>query len=85
MYIKECVFVHIMYDAWYSPLGQYGIPRPWYFPFTKSYWCGEKQGKNIQERKEGNAEGRFKKENLLTPLFLEMDLTLLFFYWAILI
>lgn len=22
--------------------GQYGIPRPWYFPFTKSYWCGEK-------------------------------------------
>uniref|UniRef100_A0A8B9LW20 P-type phospholipid transporter n=1 Tax=Astyanax mexicanus TaxID=7994 RepID=A0A8B9LW20_ASTMX len=24
--------------------GQYGIPRPWYFPFTKSYWCGEKCG-----------------------------------------
>ncbi|XP_020657095.3 phospholipid-transporting ATPase ABCA1 [Pogona vitticeps] len=22
--------------------GQYGIPRPWYFPFMKSYWCGEK-------------------------------------------
>ncbi|KAK3507673.1 hypothetical protein QTP70_032792 [Hemibagrus guttatus] len=22
--------------------GQYGIPRPWYFPLTKSYWCGEK-------------------------------------------
>uniref|UniRef100_A0A8B9K328 P-type phospholipid transporter n=1 Tax=Astyanax mexicanus TaxID=7994 RepID=A0A8B9K328_ASTMX len=21
--------------------GQYGIPRPWYFPFTKSYWFGE--------------------------------------------
>nr|XP_033774294.1 phospholipid-transporting ATPase ABCA1 [Geotrypetes seraphini] len=21
--------------------GQYGIPRPWYFPFTKTYWCGE--------------------------------------------
>nr|XP_056703951.1 phospholipid-transporting ATPase ABCA1 [Euleptes europaea] len=21
--------------------GQYGIPRPWYFPFLKSYWCGE--------------------------------------------
>uniref|UniRef100_A0A670KEM8 ATP binding cassette subfamily A member 1 n=1 Tax=Podarcis muralis TaxID=64176 RepID=A0A670KEM8_PODMU len=24
--------------------GQYGIPRPWYFPFTKSYWCGEQSG-----------------------------------------
>ncbi|XP_074478981.1 phospholipid-transporting ATPase ABCA1 isoform X1 [Sebastes fasciatus] len=21
--------------------GQYGIPKPWYFPFTKSYWCGK--------------------------------------------
>ncbi|XP_052284173.1 phospholipid-transporting ATPase ABCA1-like isoform X3 [Dreissena polymorpha] len=20
--------------------GQYGIPKPFYFPFTKSYWCG---------------------------------------------
>uniref|UniRef100_A0A8C5SVS2 P-type phospholipid transporter n=1 Tax=Laticauda laticaudata TaxID=8630 RepID=A0A8C5SVS2_LATLA len=24
--------------------GQYGIPRPWYFPFTKSYWFGEESG-----------------------------------------
>uniref|UniRef100_A0A8C5NAV6 P-type phospholipid transporter n=1 Tax=Gouania willdenowi TaxID=441366 RepID=A0A8C5NAV6_GOUWI len=23
--------------------GQYGIPRPWYFPFTRTYWCGEKE------------------------------------------
>ncbi|XP_072373374.1 phospholipid-transporting ATPase ABCA1-like [Scyliorhinus torazame] len=21
--------------------GQYGIPKPWCFPFTKSYWCGD--------------------------------------------
>ncbi|XP_028271340.1 LOW QUALITY PROTEIN: ATP-binding cassette sub-family A member 1-like [Parambassis ranga] len=26
--------------------GQYGIPRPWYFPFTKSYWFGDKDGKS---------------------------------------
>ncbi|KAF0040248.1 hypothetical protein F2P81_008483 [Scophthalmus maximus] len=26
--------------------GQYGIPRPWFFPFTKSYWLGEKDGKS---------------------------------------
>ncbi|XP_029460267.1 ATP-binding cassette sub-family A member 1 isoform X2 [Rhinatrema bivittatum] len=25
--------------------GQYGIPRPWYFLFTRSYWCGE-EGKD---------------------------------------
>uniref|UniRef100_A0A8D3EE15 ABC transporter domain-containing protein n=1 Tax=Scophthalmus maximus TaxID=52904 RepID=A0A8D3EE15_SCOMX len=27
--------------------GQFGIPRPWYFPFTKTYWCGEKENKNF--------------------------------------
>ena len=21
-------------------LGSYGLPKPWYFPLTKSYWCG---------------------------------------------
>uniref|UniRef100_A0A3P8V3D5 P-type phospholipid transporter n=1 Tax=Cynoglossus semilaevis TaxID=244447 RepID=A0A3P8V3D5_CYNSE len=26
--------------------GQYGIPRIWYFPFTKTYWFGEKEGKS---------------------------------------
>ncbi|XP_043924192.1 phospholipid-transporting ATPase ABCA1 [Protopterus annectens] len=28
--------------------GQYGIPRPWYFPFTKSYWFGEKSEDQFQ-------------------------------------
>ena len=23
--------------------GQYGIPKPFYFPFMKSYWCGDQQ------------------------------------------
>uniref|UniRef100_A0A8C2WZC7 ABC transporter domain-containing protein n=1 Tax=Cyclopterus lumpus TaxID=8103 RepID=A0A8C2WZC7_CYCLU len=23
--------------------GQYGIPKPWYFPFTASYWCGTEE------------------------------------------
>ncbi|XP_060579606.1 ATP-binding cassette sub-family A member 2-like [Ruditapes philippinarum] len=29
--------------AWYIENvhpGSYGIPKPWYFPFTSSYWCG---------------------------------------------
>ncbi|XP_034043869.1 phospholipid-transporting ATPase ABCA1-like isoform X1 [Thalassophryne amazonica] len=38
--------------------GQYGIPRPWYFPFTKTYWCGENEGKNMSASllKKDNAE-----------------------------
>ncbi|XP_070818876.1 phospholipid-transporting ATPase ABCA1b isoform X2 [Chaetodon trifascialis] len=37
--------------------GQYGIPRPWYFPFTKSYWFGEKDGKSnkVPLSQKGNA------------------------------
>lgn len=22
--------------------GDFGVPQPWYFPFTKSFWCGNK-------------------------------------------
>ncbi|KAH3829041.1 hypothetical protein DPMN_131029 [Dreissena polymorpha] len=27
-------------QLFYCSTGQYGIPKPFYFPFTKSYWCG---------------------------------------------
>ncbi|XP_027871976.1 ATP-binding cassette sub-family A member 1-like isoform X2 [Xiphophorus couchianus] len=38
--------------------GQYGIPRPWYFPFTRTYWCGEKENQNINTplSKKSNAD-----------------------------
>ncbi|TNN33037.1 ATP-binding cassette sub-family A member 1 [Liparis tanakae] len=26
--------------------GQYGIPRPWYFPLSRAYWCGDVEGKS---------------------------------------
>ncbi|KAK2865759.1 hypothetical protein Q7C36_001815 [Tachysurus vachellii] len=29
--------------------GQYGIPRPWYFPLTFSYWCGTPAGADIEQ------------------------------------
>ncbi|KAK9972436.1 hypothetical protein ABG768_025743, partial [Culter alburnus] len=28
--------------------GQYGIPKPWYFPFTSSYWCGTRVGSDTE-------------------------------------
>uniref|UniRef100_A0A672MP12 P-type phospholipid transporter n=1 Tax=Sinocyclocheilus grahami TaxID=75366 RepID=A0A672MP12_SINGR len=45
--ISLMLFDSVLYAimTWYIEAvfpGQYGIPRPWYFPFTKSYWCGEK-------------------------------------------
>lgn len=40
-------------------LGQYGIPRPWYFPFTKSYWFGEESEKRqyCHSDQKGPSEG----------------------------
>ena len=31
--VNYIVFNHVI-------LGSYGLPKPWYFPFTASYWCG---------------------------------------------
>uniref|UniRef100_A0A673I3E0 P-type phospholipid transporter n=1 Tax=Sinocyclocheilus rhinocerous TaxID=307959 RepID=A0A673I3E0_9TELE len=49
--ISLMLFDSVLYAVmtWYIEAvfpGQYGIPRPWYFPFTKSYWCGEKCGES---------------------------------------
>ncbi|XP_075787467.1 phospholipid-transporting ATPase ABCA1 [Pelodiscus sinensis] len=41
--------------------GQYGIPRPWYFPFTKSYWCGEES----EERRHTRPEHKGPSENCM--------------------
>uniref|UniRef100_A0A8C1IRX6 P-type phospholipid transporter n=1 Tax=Cyprinus carpio TaxID=7962 RepID=A0A8C1IRX6_CYPCA len=50
--------------------GQYGIPRPWYFPFTKSYWFGESNTNNTAVHgKKGNAGGKKKKKE---PTHLEL-------------
>ncbi|KAL2089101.1 hypothetical protein ACEWY4_016000 [Coilia grayii] len=44
MYLDSLLYAAL---TWYIEAvfpGQYGIPRPWYFPFTRSYWFGEGQG-----------------------------------------
>uniref|UniRef100_A0A8C3B3X0 P-type phospholipid transporter n=1 Tax=Cyclopterus lumpus TaxID=8103 RepID=A0A8C3B3X0_CYCLU len=62
--ISLMLFDAVLYGimTWYIESvfpGQYGIPRPWYFPFTKTYWCGEKENTNMSTplSKKGNAEG----------------------------
>ncbi|CAM4887474.1 unnamed protein product [Rotaria socialis] len=34
--------------------GEYGIPQPWYYPFTKTYWFGYDAKKNLQRTNEIN-------------------------------
>uniref|UniRef100_A0A8C5STU4 P-type phospholipid transporter n=1 Tax=Laticauda laticaudata TaxID=8630 RepID=A0A8C5STU4_LATLA len=43
--------------------GQYGIPRPWYFPFTKSYWFGEESGGQwLPSHVAGSSESKYPTE-----------------------
>uniref|UniRef100_A0A672GTG5 P-type phospholipid transporter n=1 Tax=Salarias fasciatus TaxID=181472 RepID=A0A672GTG5_SALFA len=46
-------------EAVFPGESQYGIPRPWYFPFTKSYWFGKKDGTSskIPLNRKGNPGG----------------------------
>ncbi|XP_076143257.1 phospholipid-transporting ATPase ABCA1b [Alosa pseudoharengus] len=52
--------------------GQYGIPRPWYFPFTRSYWFGDGQGARggaaTQGRRENAAGVCMEEEPVHLPL-----------------
>uniref|UniRef100_A0A8C2GCE9 P-type phospholipid transporter n=1 Tax=Cyprinus carpio TaxID=7962 RepID=A0A8C2GCE9_CYPCA len=49
--------------------GQYGIPRPWYFPFTKSYWFGESNTNNTAVHgKKGNLYYFGEAVNIKKPL-----------------
>ncbi|XP_015769367.1 PREDICTED: ATP-binding cassette sub-family A member 3-like [Acropora digitifera] len=41
MFVIQSLFYAVI--TWYVEAvfpGSYGIPKPFYFPFTKSYWCG---------------------------------------------
>uniref|UniRef100_H3BX82 ATP binding cassette subfamily A member 1 n=1 Tax=Tetraodon nigroviridis TaxID=99883 RepID=H3BX82_TETNG len=46
--------------------GQYGIPRPWFFPFTRSYWLGEPSQPSAKVPLRGNTEGEKASEALRT-------------------
>ncbi|XP_012935434.1 ATP-binding cassette sub-family A member 2 [Aplysia californica] len=41
MMVVDCIVYGLL--VWYIEHvhpGSYGLPKPWYFPFMKSYWCG---------------------------------------------
>lgn len=47
--------------AWYLEgvcPGQYGVPRPWYFPLSRSYWCGAsaRRGSHSSARGAGSTQ-----------------------------
>lgn len=47
-------FIYLMLTIYIEAVfpGEFGIPRPWYFPFTKSYWCGQKVTVEVDDSSE---------------------------------
>lgn len=40
--------------------GDYGVPQPWYFPFTASFWCGQPRYVGVEDFSENlSVEGSF--------------------------
>ncbi|XP_046544461.1 phospholipid-transporting ATPase ABCA3-like [Haliotis rubra] len=42
--------------------GEFGVPKPFYFPFTGSYWCGTKQIHDYYSSNQNLDERHFEKE-----------------------
>ncbi|KAK7486553.1 hypothetical protein BaRGS_00022219, partial [Batillaria attramentaria] len=54
--------------------GAYGVPRPWYFPFQASYWCGGGQDGASSGDRSGNstADAHFEREPTGLPVGIRM-------------
>ncbi|XP_041362406.1 phospholipid-transporting ATPase ABCA3-like [Gigantopelta aegis] len=67
------VFVMLLFDSFVYGLlafyieavfpGEYGVPKPWYFPFKISYWCGTKSGDvYLDDQSVGQDPNLFEKD-----------------------
>lgn len=51
--------------------GQYGVPKPWYFPFTSSYWLEKRRRAKVAAPTEQYTHNTyFKYENEVRYYFL---------------
>ncbi|KAH9488682.1 ATP-binding cassette sub- A member 3 [Bulinus truncatus] len=54
--------------------GEFGIPKPFYFCLTRSYWCGEKPSSDAVYRNENSNNKHFEKEPSLPAGIQILDL-----------
>lgn len=42
-----CTVLYLMIALYVEKIlpGEFGVPQPWYFPFTKTFWCGQSDWK----------------------------------------
>uniref|UniRef100_A0A7N6B056 P-type phospholipid transporter n=1 Tax=Anabas testudineus TaxID=64144 RepID=A0A7N6B056_ANATE len=71
MMLFDALFYWIL--TWYTENvfpGQYGIPKPWYFPFTASYWCGRPSVTDVDPGllTDSNSNGKLPYYLLFSPV-----------------
>ncbi|XP_070193926.1 phospholipid-transporting ATPase ABCA3-like [Littorina saxatilis] len=54
--------------------GTFGVPRPWYFPFQSSYWCGGRRKRkfSLQESCGGHDSRHFERDPTGLPVGISM-------------
>ncbi|KAH8409301.1 hypothetical protein KR009_012305 [Drosophila setifemur] len=62
MMLVSCVICMIicLYVEQVLP-GSFGVPRPWNFPFTREFWCGEREYMGVEDIPNGHVEHKDPK------------------------
>ncbi|KMZ10903.1 phospholipid-transporting ATPase ABCA3 isoform X1 [Drosophila simulans] len=62
MMLVSCVIYMVicLYVEQVMP-GSFGVPRPWNFPFTREFWCGEREYTGVEDIPNGHVEQRDPK------------------------
>ncbi|XP_050517572.1 phospholipid-transporting ATPase ABCA3-like isoform X2 [Diabrotica virgifera virgifera] len=61
MYLLIALYIEALFP------GEFGVPQPWYFPFTAQYWCGHPIYRGVEDFDNGAIKGEFfetEPENL---------------------
>ncbi|KAK5642701.1 hypothetical protein RI129_008868 [Pyrocoelia pectoralis] len=53
--------------------GEYGVPKPWYFPVTRSFWCGQRPIKVDDYRKTPLESSFYEKEPTHLRIGIKID------------
>ncbi|XP_055842779.1 LOW QUALITY PROTEIN: uncharacterized protein LOC129909731 [Episyrphus balteatus] len=49
MLVSSCIYMIICLYLEQIYAGEYGVPKKWYFPFTKTFWCGEPEYLGVED------------------------------------
>ena len=78
---------------WIQFPGAYGVPKPWYFPLTRSYWCSSRNRVHRSVGAHGSHDGqvysvlgeqvsRFLDKHTLVIAYLKCGIASVLSFWC---